>query len=391
MEGFREAMNINRHNYEAFFLLYVDKELSAADRQVVDVFVKENPDLQIELILLQDTVIKADDIVLDKKDWLYREEDITALQENLLLYADEELATTDKKAVKSLLLVDKTAQREWNILQQIKLRPDMTVVFDDKHLLYRKEGGKVVGFTWWKVAAAAVLLGFVLWTGVAVYKNNFTVKSGSTELANRNGNKKQQQIPDTNANVIAVPDGITTGNNTASIAVQDNDKTTSSASVLTAIEKKNNQNSIAPKENVTVQNNKKPGNNIPQPSLQNINRNGSNETIVASVQPSNNNSNRVSGNNDAAVRTNPKENTNNVVIASLNVNKAEANITAVQPVNNTTADGDNNDRYLNVADDREKRTALGGFLRKAKRVIERTTNIKTGEGVKIAGFEIALK
>ena len=34
---------------------------------------------------------------------------------------------------------------------------------------------------------------------------------------------------------------------------------------------------------------------------------------------------------------------------------------------------------------------LGGILRKAKRMLERNTNIKTGDGLKVAGFEIALK
>ena len=383
-------MNINRHNYEAFFLLYVDKELSAADRKAVAVFVKENTDLQIELALLQDTVIKPDDIVLDKKDWLYREENITALQENLLLYADEELSATDKKTIEYLLLIDKIAQREWKILQQTKLQPDTAVVFADKQSLYRKEGSKVVGFTWWRVAAAAVLLGFGLWMGVEVYKNNFAVKPNSAELVKGENTKKKQTDLVVPTNVTTVFEEKTPTDNV--VITISNNKTSLTEKIINTVEKIKNENTLAAKQNVTVHssNNKKPDNNLLKSSLQNINRSTSNETIVANV-PALNNNNRVSVNNDAVVKTNPKENTNNMVIASLNTNKAQANTTAVQVANNTTADEENNDRYLNVDDDKEKRTALGGFLRKAKRVIERTTNLKTGEGVKIAGFEIALK
>ena len=64
---------------------------------------------------------------------------------------------------------------------------------------------------------------------------------------------------------------------------------------------------------------------------------------------------------------------------------------AVTQVVNKNGDGENTNRYLDVDNDKEKRTALGGFLRKAKRVLERTTNVKPGDGVKIAGFEISLK
>ena len=388
-------MNITRHNYETFFLLYVDKELSAAERKAVDVFVQENPDLQMELVLLQQTVVKAADIVLDKKDWLYMEEDITALQESLLLYADDELNGLDKKTVEGLLATDKTVQQEWAALQQTKLQPDMEVVFADKQSLYRKEPGRIVAFTWWRVAAAAVLLGFGIWTGISVYKNSNTTKTGTVELAtDKKNNPGQIQTDDTTVNttVINIPDEKQAAENITSTTTENNRDDQLAENIKSAVEKNKNQNIVSSKENATVKNNsnKKPNNNLPKPALQNINNNNSNEVTAQNVLPSNNNSSRVSGGNDAAKLT-PKE--NRTVIENLNNSKTDPeNITALQVVNtNKTADGEDNNRYLNVDDDKQKRTALGGFIRKAKRVLERNTNVKTGEGIKIAGFEIALK
>ena len=362
----------------------------------MDVFVQENPDLQIELALLQQTVVKADDIVLDKKDWLYMEEDITALQENLLLYADNELNGADKKIVESLLAKDKSAQTEWAILQQTKLKPDMEVVFADKQSLYRKETARIVAFRWWRVAAAAVLLGFGIWTGVSIYKNSSNTTTGTEELANSKNTNPGGIKNNTNSGNTTVTDQADEKSVTENIALittskNNNDRITEN--VKSAVEKINNQNAVSPKENVTVQNslNKKPGNNLLKPALQNINNNGSNEVTVQNVLPSNNNSNRVSGNNDAVVKITARE--NRTVIENLNNSKTDPNnITALQVVNtNKTVDGEDNNRYLNVDDDKQKRTALGGFIRKAKRVLERNTNVKTGDGIKIAGFEIALK
>jgi hypothetical protein len=389
-------MNINRHNYETFFLLYVDKELSAAERKAVDVFVQENPDLQMELALLQQTVVKAEDIVLEKKDWLYMEEDITALQENLLLYADDELTGADKKTVEALLAKDKQAQTEWAILQQTKLQPDVGVVFADKQSLYRKEPGRVVTFRWWRVAAAAVLLGFGIWTGVSVYKNNSTTTTGTEELAkSKKVNSGQIQAGDTTGNITTTnqPDEKSVTENITSTTAAKNNDDQSTENIKSVVEKTNNQNAVSPKESTTVKNttNKKPDNNLPKPALQNINTNRSNEVAVQNVLPSNNNSSRVSGNNDAVVKITPRE--NKTVVENLNNSKTDPNtITALQVVNTSkTADGEDNNRYLNVDEDKQKRSALGGLLRKAKRVLERNTNVKTGDGITIAGFEIALK
>ena len=390
-------MNIGRHNYEEFFLLYVDDELSATDRKAVDVFVLENPDLQRELLMLQQTVIKADDIILEKKNWLYREEEISVLQENILQYADDELTTADKKSIEILLATDKMALAEWTILQQTKLRPDASIVFADKQSLYRAEAARVVGIKWWRIAAAAVLLGIVLWAGVSVYKTNFKTTSGDGELVDNNkvkaGQKKIEE-PVNTTEVSNQPDEKETAQN-------NNEATDNNKGPLQKTEvnkqpvyKTNALNKVEPKENMATQNSntKKPDNNLPKPYFENINNTSSNETIIANVLPENNKINKVSGNNTEVVRANSNENKNNSIVTNLNENYADPKTNAtIQVVNNKTGDENKNNRYLDVDDNKEKRTALSGFLRKAKRVIERTTNIKTGDGIKVAGFEIALK
>ncbi|MBO9570907.1 MAG: hypothetical protein J7497_01660, partial [Chitinophagaceae bacterium] len=86
-------MLINRTNYEEFFLLYVDGELSAGDRIAVEKFASEHPDLLEELNLLKETV----------------------------------------------------------------LVPENEIVFEGKEKLYKKEERKVISIVWWRVAAAAIL------------------------------------------------------------------------------------------------------------------------------------------------------------------------------------------------------------------------------------------
>jgi len=67
-------MDINRINYETFFLLYVDRELNTADRAAVENFLKENPDLQKEFRQLQNTVQHPPEIIFEQKESLYRQE-----------------------------------------------------------------------------------------------------------------------------------------------------------------------------------------------------------------------------------------------------------------------------------------------------------------------------
>ena len=61
-------MNINRHNYESFFLLYIDNELCASDRNAVELFVLDNADLKSELYMLQQSIVQPDLITFKAKN-----------------------------------------------------------------------------------------------------------------------------------------------------------------------------------------------------------------------------------------------------------------------------------------------------------------------------------
>ncbi len=162
---------INQHNYEEFFLLYVDGELSAADKQAVEQFVQANPDLAIELEMLQQTLLINDELAFEDKDLLFRTEatEINSYnyEEHFLLYADNELTVGAKENVEKFVLQHPALQENFMLLQHTKLEPE-TIVFSDKQSLYRKEETKKPVFIlgWQRIAIAAALIGFVVlvWT-----------------------------------------------------------------------------------------------------------------------------------------------------------------------------------------------------------------------------------
>src|ERR1700712_772835 len=95
-------MSINRYNYEEFFLLYADGELSPLETGMVNQFVQFHPDLKEELDILMDCKLVADMPVFFPKEKLYKQtiwdaENITEMQTNLLLLVDGELEEGFKK------------------------------------------------------------------------------------------------------------------------------------------------------------------------------------------------------------------------------------------------------------------------------------------------------
>ena len=169
-------MNINRNNYEEYFLLYADKELSAEEKSMVEMFVKQNADLEEEFIMLLQSVVKPDTAIrLSDKNFLYKNEgfiDETNYEEKFLLYNDTELSFTEIEETEKFVLSNPFLEKEFSLLQQVRYEPDTSIVFPDKKSLYKKEDdSKVIPFRW-KALAAAILLGIGLWTGVNYWQRN---------------------------------------------------------------------------------------------------------------------------------------------------------------------------------------------------------------------------
>lgn len=168
-------MNITRQNYEEWLLLYVDNELSLAERIIVDDFLASNPDLQQELEMLQQSTFQPEeDIVFFNKAVLLKGSAQSPLltehncEQYFVLYADDELSNEQKAVVENFVYHHPQFQANFELIQQAKLTPEQSLVFPDKKLLYRYEKDRrVVAMRWYKMVAAAVL---VLLIGGVSYK-----------------------------------------------------------------------------------------------------------------------------------------------------------------------------------------------------------------------------
>ncbi|TAJ71195.1 MAG: hypothetical protein EPO45_20255, partial [Sphingobium sp.] len=163
-------IQINRHNYEEFFLLYVDRELSPAAVTAVEQFIKDNPDLADELTALQQTTLPSDDALVFDKTSLFRnaenEISLENSKEQFLLYVDDELTPAERQSVETFVLQHPSLQESFVQLKQTKL-PAEHIPFPDKQLLYKTESDRkpVIYMRWMRMVAAAAVIafGFFLW------------------------------------------------------------------------------------------------------------------------------------------------------------------------------------------------------------------------------------
>ncbi|MBS1743436.1 MAG: hypothetical protein JST81_10400 [Bacteroidetes bacterium] len=412
-------IQINRQNYEGYFLMYVDNELSAQDRAAVDQFVSENPDLETELELLTETTLPAESITYSPKSSLYREETIpTAMQEQLLLQLDNELDAAAAKELTLKLATDKDLSREWNILQQTRLDANDTIVFEDKQLLYRKERDRVIPMFFWRIAAAVVIIGMLIvagynqfmpansnhHTGDMASQNNqgaINQPAGTGDSFKTGGDKTSTAVNETSTKVAQTPAANISDAQASDQPVINNNTRTAIAGVqkdAATIHK----NSNAPQNNdlrAVAINGKQPTGNtksnnqqLPSPGVEKINNDGSNKKMLTNVQQANDQKmNDALPEKESMAKVNQPSTKQPVV--SLKDEELTPMVnslakTAAVEENNTES---NDNSILFIKEEKVNRTKIGGLFRKVKRVLTRNANITNGGSVGIAGFEIATR
>lgn len=360
-------MNINRHNYEELFLLYVDNELTAAERTMVENFISSNPDLKEELELLKQTSFTTDikiEAAFLKSLLKPVAEETTISEEQLLLFVDDELNAQEAEEVKKSIAVSSSLQTEVQLLQRSKFVADASIIFPNKSVLYKEETPARVFYMSafvrrWSAAAAVILL---LGSGVWLLMNS---KKTTTPVVKNNPVKIIQQPAKKETKELKTPALVAN-----EMVVQQ--QTNTIKPTATPIKQNNTPAPTTVKRNDVLLVNNDNKNQLPIPEQ----KTNLQETI-AIVEPI-----ITKPEINSAVESN-KTTTSTVPIIT-NITKPQASYAAY---NNNDESGEEDNSLLN--EQRQRSSGLKGFLKKAKRTIERRTGIQSSDSqVRFAVFSV---
>lgn len=188
---------INRHNYEAYFLDYLEGNLSMEDKQDLFTFLEQNPDLKSELDMdLIDVSLNPSAIVFDHKESL-KTEDESILNLNTvdvwMLEAVEKNLTASKQKELEDFVRKHQLEKTYTAYQSTILKPDLKVVFEDKQKLKVATG--IVIPLYMRVASIAAV-GIIL-IGVAMNRsgNNVSATTGAPDQTDVFASKIEVGMP----------------------------------------------------------------------------------------------------------------------------------------------------------------------------------------------------
>src|SRR5689334_19530246 len=121
---------ITLDDYEEYLLLYVDDELTAAEKTAVENFAARHPQVAEELEVLLSTKINTEPVLFENKESLMASAmKLTDVDETLLLYIDDELAGKEKEAIEKRIATVPELQVQYNLLLKTKLDKNQAITY----------------------------------------------------------------------------------------------------------------------------------------------------------------------------------------------------------------------------------------------------------------------
>lgn len=380
-------MRINRDNYEEYFLLYADNELSGVDKNAVESFLLQNPDLAVEMEMLLKLRLRADEnVYYEGKELLHHKEiaDTSFINsdnysEYLLSYTDNELNFEEKKALEDFLSRNPQAKQELEILEMAKLEADPSIVFEEKSILYKttRVPSRWVIPNWTKVAVAAavILVAGFLW----IMFSKDELPASNQELSQKSVSGKKDNNSSggvTNSESSRIGNNTTKKKEETQMTGEFKDEETKSPVQIAALGNSKQKNENRKQVNTTEP--KAKTNNIEQ------------STLATKVES----------------KTRPIEEVPKVVVSDKPTLTDQSTIVIASDINDrSTLSADVKTDYASEAllrenltmepgpgeETQQKKGMFRGLIRKANRVFNKVTNPEPGRPVvRVANFELAL-
>lgn len=159
--SFKQNNIINTGNYEEYFLLYMDNELTAEQKLMVEAFLTQHSHLREELDSLTSTRLPLDEVSFGRKEELLSPfMKANTVDEKLFLYIDNELPSAERKIVEQKISSNNDYALQHSLLMQTKLDASEKISHPNKKELYRHTERVVVLKVWMRIAAVLIILLF---------------------------------------------------------------------------------------------------------------------------------------------------------------------------------------------------------------------------------------
>ncbi|NJK98855.1 MAG: hypothetical protein HC905_31605 [Bacteroidales bacterium] len=161
-----KKIDINRNNYEIWFIDYYDGRLDALQIAEMMAFISENQDIEEEFYQFQKIGIPAESIQLHNKLFLKRNfEDIASVtdenfEEFCIAHYEGDLDVNSENKLQNFIKQNPTKEPIFQLYQQIRFNPELSVFYSGKNSL-KKTVNKPVRYLFYAVAVAASIIGIL--------------------------------------------------------------------------------------------------------------------------------------------------------------------------------------------------------------------------------------